>query len=107
MRKLQCGVNELFQTTNKQKRILDALEAPLSSQFLWAHTDVLDGPLWDQMKDFNPAITNQPDDFLDSGAGAISITPVRIGQNVRNRTDASRNAWEPDAGDFEYSLDHS
>ena len=107
MRKLQCGVAELFQTTNKQKRILDALEAPLSSQFLWAHTDVLDGPLWDQMKDFNPAITNQPDDFLDSGAGAISLTPVRLGKKAEISAGTARNAWEPDAGDFEYSLDHS
>lgn len=60
-----CGVREEFSITNKQKRILDAFEA-------WAHTDVLDGPVYDQMRDFNPALTNQPDDFIDSGAGAIS-----------------------------------
>jgi hypothetical protein len=69
-----CGVREEFSITNKQKRILDAFEAPLSSRFLWAHTDVLDGPVYDQMRDFNPALTNQPDDFIDSGAGAISQT---------------------------------
>lgn len=62
-----CGVREEFTVTNKQKRILDAFEAPLSSWFLWAHSDVLDGPAYGQMRDFNPALTNQPDDFIDSG----------------------------------------
>lgn len=78
-------MQEEFSTTNKQKRILDAFEAPLSSKFLWAHSDVLDGPMYDQMRDFNPAITNQPDDYIDSGAGAISQTPVRIGSWSGNR----------------------
>ncbi|MGP0940853.1 transcriptional regulator, partial [Serratia sp. CY74664] len=72
-----CGVREEFTITNKQKRILDAFEAPLSSRFLWAHSDVLDGPAYDQMRDFNPAVTNQPDDFIDSGAGAIRVTSPR------------------------------
>src|SRR5690606_31867216 len=75
-----CGVREEHSSQNKQKRMLDALEPPLSSRFLWAPIDVLKGPLWDQMRDFNPALTNQPDDYLDSGAGAISQTPVRIGK---------------------------
>lgn len=81
-----CGVREEFTITNKQKRILDAFEAPLSSRFLWAHSDVLDGPAYDQVRDFNPAVTNQPDDFIDSGAGAISETPVRIGKLVGKPT---------------------
>lgn len=108
-RDLACGVIEQFQATNKQKRILDAIEAPLSSQFLWAHVDVLNGPLWDQMKDFNPAVTDQPDDYLDSGAGAIKATPVRLGVGhlLRKSNSAKRDHWEPDAGDFEYQIDNS
>ncbi|WP_137972008.1 phage terminase large subunit [Pseudomonas sp. F(2018)] len=101
-----CGVGEEHSTVNKQKRILDALESPLSARFLWAHVDVLRGPLWDQMRDFNPAISNQPDDFLDSGAGAISQTPVRIGKIVGKPTEQRRDDWRPDAGVHEVQVDY-
>lgn len=101
-----CGVREEFTITNKQKRILDAFEAPLSSRFLWAHSDVLDGPAYDQMRDFNPALTNQPDDFIDSGAGAISETPVRIGKLVGKPTAQGREDWQPTDGDHEVAVDY-
>ncbi|HFZ1921727.1 TPA: phage terminase large subunit [Serratia marcescens] len=101
-----CGVREEFAITNKQKRILDAFEAPLSSRFLWAHSDVLDGPAYDQMRDFNPAVTNQPDDFIDSGAGAISETPVRIGKLVGKPTAQGREDWQPTDGDHEVAVDY-
>ncbi|EMN8761970.1 phage terminase large subunit [Serratia marcescens] len=101
-----CGVREEFTITNKQKRILDAFEAPLSSRFLWAHSDVLDGPAYDQMRDFNPAVTNQPDDFIDSGAGAISETPVRIGKLVGKPTAQGREDWQPSDGDHEVAVDY-
>lgn len=101
-----CGVREEFTITNKQKRILDAFEAPLSSRFLWAHSDVLDSPAYDQMRDFNPAVTNQPDDFIDSGAGAISETPVRIGKLVGKPTAQGREDWQPTDGDHEVAVDY-
>ena len=101
-----CGVREEFSITNKQKRILDAFEAPLSSRFLWAHTDVLDGPAYDQMRDFNPALTNQPDDFIDSGAGAISQTPVRIGKVVGIPTGHAREDWQLSDRDHLVDVDY-
>lgn len=99
------AVREVHSSTNKQARILDALEPAISSRFLWAHTSVLDGPVWDQMKDFNPANKNQDDDYLDSGAGAISETPVRIGKAVRNSTDRVREDWRPTTGVYEVTLE--
>jgi len=101
-----CGVREEHSTINKQKRILDAFEPPLSSRFLWAHVDVLRGPVWDQMRDFNPALTTQDDDFIDSGAGAISQTPVRIGRIVGKPTEVKRDDWRPDAGTHEVQVDY-
>lgn len=100
-----CAVREVFSTANKQARILDAFEAPLSSRFLWAHVDVINGPVWDQMQDFNPLNKNQPDDFLDSGAGAITETPVRIGKVVRKVDIAAGNDWRPSAGVHEVTLE--
>ena len=101
-----CGVDEEFSVTNKQKRILDALESPLSARFLWAHVDVLRGPLWDQMRDFNPAVKDQEDDYLDSGAGAVAQTPVRIGRIVGKPTEARRDHWRTNAGVHEVQVDY-
>lgn len=99
------AVKEDFSSENKQKRILDAFEAPLSSGFLWAHTSVLEGPTFDQMMQFNPLAKNQADDYLDSGAGAISDTPVRIGRVVRNSTSEQVDDWRPGAGQFNVELE--
>lgn len=100
-----CGVGEEHSTTNKQKRILDAFESPLSARFLWAHVDVLK-IIWDQMRDFNPALTNQEDDFIDSGAGGIAQTPVRIGRIVGKPTEARRDNWRPDAGVHDVQVEY-
>jgi hypothetical protein len=99
------SVTEDFSSENKQKRILDAFEAPLSSGFLWAHTSVTDGPAFDQMIQFNPLSKNQADDYLDSGAGAISETPVRIGRIVGKPTEDRGDDWRPSAGVHEVTLE--
>lgn len=99
-----CGVAEVYQSENKNKRILDGWEAPLDSGFLWAHIDVINGPLWDQMMEWNPKVKEQPDDYLDSGAGAISATPVRIGNLVGNPASHEQHNWRPDQGQFEVQL---
>lgn len=105
LRGLQCGVTEDFATVNKQKRILDAFEPPMSAGFLWAHTSVLDGPAWNQMLQFNPLAKNQADDYIDSGAGAIADTPVRIGHSDGNPSAAPREHWSPGAGTFDATLE--
>ena len=80
----------------------------MSIKLLWAHVDVLDGPMWDQMKDWNPAVTTQPDDYLDSGARAIRATPVRIGHGHTAGIPArdSGAIWRPDAGVYEVTLEN-
>jgi hypothetical protein len=99
------AVREDHVTTNKQKRILDGFEAPLSSGFLWAHTSVLDGPAFNQMQEFNPALKDQPDDYLDSGSGAIADTPVRIGKVFGNPTTHAMEDWRESAGVHEVTLE--
>ena len=101
-----CGVSEIQNTGNKNKRILEALEDPLTSGTLWAHTSVLDGPAWDQMRDWNPAISDQPDDHLDSLAGAVSETPERVGHSVGwNAPAKPRDDWRPSTGVHEVELE--
>ncbi|WP_028354764.1 phage terminase large subunit [Bordetella petrii] len=106
---LRCGVTDVQVTGNKNARILDGLEPSLKSGVLWAHVDVLNGPMWDQMKEWDPSITNQPDDYLDSGAGAILQAPVRIGRMVREKvgipTAPGREDWRPSGGVHEVALE--
>ncbi|EPK3135442.1 TPA: phage terminase large subunit, partial [Enterobacter cloacae] len=68
--------------------------------------DVLDCPVNNQMRDFNPALTNQPDDFIDSGASVISQTPVRIGNMVRIPTGHAREDWQLSDGDHLVDVDY-
>jgi len=105
--KVGCAVVERFRTGKKQKFILDALEPPLSSKFLWAHTSVLDGPAYDEMKDFDPRVEDQPDSYIDSAAGAVKETPMRIArikQPPRQRE--QKDEWRLNAGVHEVAVDH-
>lgn len=100
-----CGVREEHSSVNKNKRILDAFEPVLSTQYLWASVAVLDGPVSEQMRAFNPVVTTQPDDYIDSGAGAISTTPVRLGKIVGKPTATPRDDWAPNAGVYEVAYE--
>jgi hypothetical protein len=111
-RHLVCGVKEEHSTASKNKRILEAWEPLLMSEgMLWAHQSVTDGPLISQMQLFNPVATDQADDYLDAGAGAITEAPERL----RNISDKERfyakahgvvvQNWRPSAGVFEVELE--
>lgn len=102
---LTCGVNEYHAKEQKVKRILDAFDAPLSGGFLHVQRNVYAGKMPRQMRDWIPINTNQPDDFLDSGAGAILNTPVRIGKMVNNMPQAEFATWIPDSGTYEVAVD--
>jgi hypothetical protein len=107
-RQLDCGVGEVPSTTNKNRGILEAFEGPLTSGKLWAHTSVLDGAVWDQMRDWNPAITDQPDDYLDAAGKALSDTPERIGRAAGgdlNPTSSTSDDWRPAGGLHEVELE--
>ncbi|WP_313495462.1 phage terminase large subunit [Pseudoxanthomonas mexicana] len=111
--KLQCAVVEVDSTTNKNKRILEAFEPLLLSRgMLWAHMDVLvdpdtkeKAPFWAQMRDWNPGLTDQPDDLLDAVAGAISETPERFRAIGGISPSAQPEDWRPTAGVYEVAFD--
>lgn len=101
-RRLRCGVKEVTSSANKNKRILEAWEPLLKSNGqLWGHVDVLRGPFWDQAKDWKADVSNQPDDLLDAGAGALTSTPERIHKIVGNPHIPDREHWGTSAGVFE------
>jgi hypothetical protein len=109
LKRYGIAVTPDFERENKQQRILDAFEPPLSSGFLWAHVSVIDGPAGKQMADFDPMQRNQPDDYIDSAAGAISATPVRVGRVIGqvsgNPNGKGREDWRPGSGVHEVELE--
>jgi hypothetical protein len=104
-RGLTCGVGEEQAIANKNKRILESFEPVISAGMLWAHTSVLDGPAWDQMKDFNPGTQNQEDDYIDAGAAAISDTPQRIKVKEPDSGVVRLSDWRPTSGVHEVAFE--
>lgn len=105
-RRLQCGVTEELAVQHKNRRILEAWEPLLMANGqLWAHVDVLRGPLWDQMRDWKPALQSQPDDLLDAGAGALTDVPERITKIVGNPHVTGRDDWRTGAGEYEVTFE--
>lgn len=96
---IRCGIVEEPALLNKNKRILEGFEDVMSSRMLWAHVDVLKGPLWAQMKDWNPGVKNQDDDYLDVLAGAITDQPERL--NVTAGELRQNEDWRPSSGVYE------
>ncbi|EPF73778.1 phage terminase large subunit [Acinetobacter rudis] len=111
-RKLRCGVDAKHSVKSKNVRILEAIEGPLVSGLMWAHISVLDSEQgentsrqYKQMQQFNPAITEQEDDHLDSLAGAVVESPERIGK-LHRQTEANPSVnWRENSGSIEAALD--
>jgi hypothetical protein len=96
---LGITVEEVFSITKKNERILDAFEAPLSSGFLYAHRQVFESGATEQMRQWDPTLKDQPDDYLDAGAGAIAATPVRVTRLVSGHHPMAH--WQENAGVFD------
>ena len=70
-RNIHCGVIEKHENQNKNKRIIGTLESPLLGGYLYAHQSVLtlngkESPQVKEMRLYDPSITNQQDDYIDS-----------------------------------------
>lgn len=104
-RGLTCGVGDEHETRNKNKAILEAFQPLLATPgMLWAHVSVADGPAFEQMRQWNPGVQQQPDDYIDAGAKAISDQPERVGGAVRKSDARAADDWRPGAGVFEAEL---
>lgn len=99
------GVIEVNRKQDKSKYILDALEPPLSGQFLWCHESVWASKLPEQMRDWIPGVEGQADDYIDSGAGAVKQTPIRIGKVLGDVSPIERTSWRASAGSFDVQVD--
>ena len=57
------------------------------------------------MRMFNPAITDQEDDELDSLSGAVTDSPERIGKIHRQLEANESPNWGTNGGEVEAALD--
>lgn len=112
-RKLRCGISEEHSSKSKNKRILGAIEAPLTSGILWAHKSIVEteengkvvtAAPKQEMQQFNPSITQQDDDHLDALAGAIMDGPCRLGKALKIVNGNSSNNWRKVQGSFKAEL---
>lgn len=100
------AVREAIATTNKNKRILETFEPLLLSRgMLWAHVDVLRGPFWNQLRDLNPAVSDQEDDYVDAAEGALSEAPERFRGKFGITQETPRQDWRPTAGAVEVEFE--
>lgn len=103
--KLVCGVGDDHSSENKNKRILEAFEPLILSNMLAMSRQVADSPAYTEMLEFNPAATSNDDDYIDSAAKAISMTPERI-QSFGKRDARVINNWIPQSGQYEVQVDY-
>lgn len=110
IRKLNCGITEHHATGNKQRRILSAMEGPLTSGMIWAHVSVLDdddgkdGPAIVEMRQFNPLAANAHDDYIDALTGALMDGPSHIGRKYKKPDGVTRDDWGISSGSHEATL---
>ena len=64
---------------NKEQRILQAIESPLSGGYLWAHESIYNTDAVQQMSDFNPA-AKPKGRLFGQFIGCNLLTPVKINE---------------------------
>ena len=106
---VQCGVVDQVESRSKTDRILSAYEPAISGRFLHVHRSIAeDGGLSEQMRDWIPVKSVQPDDKLDAGEGCISGMPVKIGKVVtryNGPAPVQRQEWRQMQGSYEVIVD--
>ncbi|MBP5856270.1 phage terminase large subunit [Marivibrio halodurans] len=89
---LAVGVVEAHSTRAKERRILEALDAPLAAGQIRAHARVWRTPLPREMREWRPDGTGKThDDGLDALAGCLIDEPVRLPRTPA--PDAVRPGW--------------
>lgn len=112
-RGIQCGVEGIHESKNKNSRILGAIEGPLTSGYLYAHESILkdengnDSDIVKKMRLFNAETQDNPDDEIDSLSKAITNEPVRIGRKNLPNGYGSRTEWRPNQGIVELKTEFS
>jgi hypothetical protein len=89
---IACAVVEKYSSTAKDKRILEAFDAPLAAGRIYVHDSVHRTPFITEMREWRPA-SKAPDDGLDAVAGCLLTEPVRLSRNPNAQAQGKRPNW--------------
>jgi len=87
-----CAVLEQHSTTAKDRRILDAFDAPLAAGRVFVHERVRSSPFITEMREWRPG-SQAHDDGLDAVAGCLLAEPVRLPRNPNALAATSKPRW--------------
>ena len=98
-RDVNCAVVEQYSTIAKDKRILEAFDAPLAAGRIHVHADVQATPFITEMREWRPKGKGH-DDGLDAVAGCLLTEPVRLPRNPQALIKSKRPSWSGGGGAF-------
>lgn len=100
------AVLEKHTSVSKAKKIIEAIETPLSAGYFHVHHSVMDTSFLTQVRDFAPFLIGSSkfkDDYIDAVASAISDQPIRITSGKTGF--GTQTNWVANQGDIEVEMD--
>ncbi len=88
-----CAVLEQYSSISKDKRILEAFDAPLAAGRIHVHDSVMTSPFITEMREWRPN-SKALDDGLDAVAGCLLAEPVRLPRNPNAHPPGKRPRWK-------------
>lgn len=98
-RKIKAAVLEMYSTSNKAMRILEAFEVLLAEKALNVHQKIWATPFIEEMREWSVE-GNVHDDALDAVAGCLASEPVRFGAPPGDIKDYKRFNWQGGSSQF-------
>jgi len=94
-----CAVLEHYSSVPKDRRILEAFDAPLAAGRIHVHDSVRTTPFLTEMREWRPS-SKAHDDGLDAVAGCLLAEPVRLPRNPNALAPDKRPSWTGGGGSF-------
>lgn len=97
---LHFSIQEMSNHRPKAVRIMEAFDALLAARGLKVHAAIQKTPFVREMREWRPGTNKGHDDGLDAVAGALSITPLRLGSGLIT---ARKKDWRPGSETYQIS----
>ena len=98
-RRIKAAVLEVYSSSDKAVRILEAFEVLLAEKALNVHRKIWSTPFIEEMREWTVE-GGVHDDALDAVAGCLASEPVRFGTYPAETGDFKRFNWQGASGQF-------
>ena len=98
-RRIKAAVLEVYSSSDKSVRILEAFEVLLAEKALNVHRKIWSTPFIEEMREWTVE-GGVHDDALDAVAGCLASEPVRFGTYPAETGDFKRFSWQGASGQF-------